>query len=436
MTLSAQQAILASWSFPPWVTALDLLSALLYLRGWLVLRRVIPSRFPAWRMLSFLGGIAALQIALASPIDALDSFSLADHMSQHMMLMMIVPPLVLLGNPMLPLFRGLPRSFARKVLAPVLRWPPVLGFFRRITHPAFCWIVFSIAMVGWHLPGPYDLALRSDAWHEVEHATFLFTSILFWWPVVQPWPSRTHWPRWTIPVYLILADFVNTAVSAFLVLSGRVLYAPYLTFPRLGTLSAASDQVLAGVVMWFVGGFAFVIPAIFLVAKLLSPQRGDRVLARRAPRKPESRFRRVLLPALTLILPLAALAYGYLARSGIDTDGNVVRIQENSGPFRIAVLTEPDPLPAGPCDVSVLVQNRDTGAPILDATVTLSIGSPNAANDPPKAIPATIETSSLKLLESGTIDLPREGAWNLRVSVGSGAGAGEVRVRLNAAAQD
>lgn len=432
MTLSAQQAILASWSFPPWVTTLDLLSALLYLRGWLVLRRVIPSQFPSWRLLSFMGGIAALQIALASPIDAFDSFSLADHMSQHMILMMIVPPLILLGNPMLPLFRGLPRSFARKILAPLLRWPPVSGFFRRITNPAFCWLAFAIAMVGWHLPGPYDLALRSDAWHELEHATFLFTSILFWWPVIQPWPSRSRWPRWSVPVYLILADFVNTAVSAFLVFSGRVLYAPYLTFPRLGALSAASDQVIAGVVMWFVGGFAFVIPAIFLLAKLLAPQRVKPISARREPRMLEFRFIRLALSALTLILPIAALIYGYAAPSGIDTDGNIVRIQKLSGPFRIAVLTGPDPLAAGACDVSVLVQNRDTGAPVLDIPVTLSVADPTATNDPQHPIPASLETSNLKLFESGTVELPRPGAWNLRVSVGSGTAAGEVSVRLNA----
>jgi cytochrome c oxidase assembly factor CtaG len=434
--LSPQQAILASWSFPPWVTALNLLAGLLYVRGWLALRRVVPSRFPTWRLLSFLGGIAALQIALASPIDAFDSFFLTDHMSQHMILMMVVPPLVLLGNPMIPLLRGLPRPFARRVLGPAFRWPPLVRVFRAVTHPAFCWTAFAVSMVGWHLPGPYDLALRSGGWHELEHASFLFTSILFWWPVVQPWPNRERWPRWTVPVYLILADFVNSAVSAFLVFSGRVLYAPYLTFPRLGTISAASDQVLAGVVMWFVGGFGFVIPAIFFVAKLLSPQRRDPEPVRRGIRIPESRFRHIALPALTLLLPLAALAYGYLAPSVIDTDGDVVRLQQLSGPFRITVLTEPDPLPAGPCDISVLVQDRDTGAPILNVPVSLSITSPNPSGDPPAMIPATVEASSLKLLRSGTVTLPHLGTWNLRVSVRRGGSEAAVRGTLDATSRE
>ncbi|MGH9562809.1 MAG: cytochrome c oxidase assembly protein, partial [Terracidiphilus sp.] len=260
--------------------------------------------------------------------------------------------------------------------------------------------------------------------------------ILFWWPVIQPWPSRARWPRWTIPVYLILADFVNTIVSAFLVFSGGVLYAPYLSFPRLNFMSAASDQVLAGVVMWFVGGFAFVIPAIFLVAKLLSPQRSERPSIRRGPRLAESHFRRVVLPALTLILPLAALAYGYLAPSAIDTDGNVVRVQEISGPFRITVLTEPDPLPAGPCDVSVLVQDRDSGAPVLDAPVSLAVQGANPPGSPLAAIPATSGASGLKLLEAGTVNLPAKGAWNLLVSVRRGTSESVVRGTLNATAQD
>lgn len=434
--MSPQQAVLASWSLPPWITALDLLSVLLYVRGWLVLRRAIPSRFPAARLLSFLGGITALQIALASPIDAFDSFSLTDHMTQHMILMMVVPPLVLLGNPMIPLLRGLPHPVARKVLARVLRWPPLTRLFRTLTHPAFCWAIFSISMVGWHMPGPYDLALRSDGWHELEHATFLFTSILFWWPVVQPWPSRQRWPRWTVPVYLLLADIVNTIVSAFLVFSGRVLYAPYLTFPRLGSISAANDQVLAGVVMWFIGGFGFVIPAIILVAKLLSPRRAERVPARRGPRLSESNFRRLVLATLTLVLPLAALAYGYLAPSAIDTDGNVVRAQQISGPFRITVLTEPDPIPAGPCDVSVLVQDRDSGKPILDAPVSLAIGQPSFAGDALAVTPATARTSGLKLLESGRVNLPGEGSWTLTVLVGRGSGERVVRGTLDATARD
>jgi cytochrome c oxidase assembly factor CtaG len=60
------------------------------------------------------------------------------------------------------------------------------------------WLALSLAMIGWHLPGPYQLALRSTSWHEVEHLCLFTGGLLFWWPVVQPWPTRAHWPAWSL----------------------------------------------------------------------------------------------------------------------------------------------------------------------------------------------------------------------------------------------
>ena len=85
----------------------------------------------------------------------------------------------------------------------------------------------GVAMFAWHTPALYELALRSSAWHQVEHACFFLTSLIFWWPVVQPWPSRARWPRWAMVPYLLIADLQNTALSAILVFSDRVLYPSY-----------------------------------------------------------------------------------------------------------------------------------------------------------------------------------------------------------------
>src|SRR5713101_1626115 len=103
---SAAQAVLASWSFPPFLTALNVLTALLYIRGWIPLHEAMPSRFTPWRLACFLSGVAILQIALASPIDTFDHFLLASHMLQHMLLVMVIPPLLLLGDPAIPLLKG------------------------------------------------------------------------------------------------------------------------------------------------------------------------------------------------------------------------------------------------------------------------------------------------------------------------------------------
>ena len=426
---AAAQAVLTSWSFPPWATALNLLTALLYTRGWIELRPVMPGRFTTLRLASFLGGLATLEIALASPIDAFDPFFLTDHMLQHMLLMMIVPPLVLLGDPPIPLLRGLPRWIRRNVLGPFLSWPAIVRLGQLLTHPAVGLFAMSLAMIGWHLPAPYELALRSSGWHEVEHATFLVTSLLFWWPVCQPWPSRPRWPRWTMPLYLLLADFVNTALSAFLTFSGRVFYPSYLDVPRLGGISAQNDQVAAGAMMWVVGSFAFLVPAAVITAKLLSPSPpAPHVRRLRAPHR--SLLQRAVLPALTLVLPLAALAYAWLTPNRIDIDEDVVRLQDVAGPFRISVFAEPGSLPAGDSDVAVLVQGRDSGEVILDAVVDLAVQPINRSSSEGSGeagiVRATREQAANRLLAAGTVDLPNPGLWELRVSVRRGSDQGTV----------
>lgn len=424
---SAIQAALASWSFPPFVTALNLLAALLYIRGWSELRRVMPGRFTTWRLACFLSGIATLEIALASPIDTFDPFLLTDHMLQHMFLMVIVPPLILLGDPLIPLLRGLPRWIARNVLGPFLSWPVLGRLGALLTDPPVALLLLSLAMLGWHLPSTYELALRSPGWHEVEHACFLVASLLFWWPVIQPWPSRPHWPAWTMPVYLLLGDFVNSVLSAFLAFSERVLYPSYLTVPRLGGISAQNDQIAAGAVMWVIGSFAFLIPAAIITVKLLSSP-PPAVESRRRPAPISSRLRRAVLPALMLLLSLAAIGYAWLAPDTIDIDGDVVRLHGVSGPFDVSVFGEPGSLPAGPADMAVLVQDRISGSVILDADVDLAV-QPASGN--PTVVRATRQQSTNKLLEAATVDLPASGPWSLRVSVQRGSGQGALATTLD-----
>ena len=130
-----------------------------------------------------------------------------------------------------------------------------------------------VSLVGWHLPAAFDLALRSPGWHKVEHACFFGASLLFWWPVVRPFPSRPHWPLWTMPLYLLAADVVNTVLCAILTFSDRPLYSTYETVPRLFGTTVLSDQVAAGVIMWVPGSVIFLVPATMLAIQYLSPGR-------------------------------------------------------------------------------------------------------------------------------------------------------------------
>ncbi|HTA31061.1 MAG TPA: cytochrome c oxidase assembly protein [Candidatus Cybelea sp.] len=267
------QAVLSSWSFDPKIALAMAASLILYVRGWPILHRSLPKRFPAWRFFAFAGGLAALWLAIASPLDAFSGFLLSAHMVQHLLLMSVVPPLILLGSPLLPLLRGLPRKFARDGVGPFLVWPALRRVGNRITHPVTCWIVMAVTLCAWHTPAAFDLALRSGAWHKVEHACFLGASLLFWWPVVRPFPSRPHWPLWSVPLYLLGADLVNTGLSAILTFSDRVLYQPYLEAPRLFGTTALGDQTCAGVIMWVPGSLVFLIPAAFIAIQYLSPGR-------------------------------------------------------------------------------------------------------------------------------------------------------------------
>ena len=262
-------AALGSWNFPPWFMVGLLLSLATYARGWRQLRRQMPQRFAGWRLAAFAGGLATIVVAIASPLDAFGGLLLQVHMTQHLLLMMVAPPLVWLAAPAAPLLRGLPRGVVKHGLAPFLVWPALYRFGRRLTHPVVCWLSFVVATWAWHIPALYELALRAPAWHQVEHVCFLLTALLFWWPVIQPWPSTPIWPRWAMVPYLLLADIQNTMFSALFTFSERLLYPAYATIPRLWGVSALDDQATAGAIMWVPGSVAFLIPLGWVIVEWL-----------------------------------------------------------------------------------------------------------------------------------------------------------------------
>ena len=258
------------WGVPWLVTAELALTALIYTAGWLRIRRTRPTLFPAWRLACFLGGIVFLFVAVASPLDTFSESLLFMHMAQHYVLMSIAPPLIVMGAPVVPMLRGLPRWIIRRPLRPLFRTGLLPAVGRFLTRPRVAWLAMNAAYVGWHIPRAYEFALASENWHNFEHACFFFTNLLFWWPLIGPWPSRIAQSRWMLIPYLLLADIVNTAVSALLCFSGRLLYPSYALVPRPFGLSALNDQVAAGAFRWVFGSMIYLIPAVVLVVQLLS----------------------------------------------------------------------------------------------------------------------------------------------------------------------
>ena len=270
--MAVADAVLGSWRLDPVELILLVGSLLLYLRGFRRLQDQMPQRFPAWRAWSFGFGLLTVWVAIASPLDAFAGFLFWTHMTQHLLLMFVAPPLLLLGAPALPFQRGLPDTVARDGLGRILRKRAWRGFFHRLTHPVVCWLVFVIVTWVWHAPALYELALRETFWHGAEHISFLAASLLFWWPVVQPWPSRPHWPRLAMVPYLLLADVQASILSAIFSFSSAPLYEVYADAPRISAMSALEDQALAGSLMWVPGTVVMLTALMAVVVDALSPE--------------------------------------------------------------------------------------------------------------------------------------------------------------------
>lgn len=247
--------------------------AVVYLLGWYQLRS-LPNALSVGRLAVFMSGMLSVWAAVGSPLAALDHELLTLHMVQHLLLMTVAAPLILLGAPVTTLRSLLPR-FLSQALETLRRRSPVQRIGRIVSHPVFCWLASTITVIGWHAPALFDLGMQSEGWHESEQACFLVAGLLFWWPVIQPCPSLARWPRWSVPLYLFLATLPCDALSAFLTFCNRVVYPQYLSAQRLFEISPLGDQECAGALMWVWVTFAYLVPAAVITIQMLSPQRLD-----------------------------------------------------------------------------------------------------------------------------------------------------------------
>jgi cytochrome c oxidase assembly factor CtaG len=192
------------------------------------------------------------------------------HMVRHLSLGAVAPPLVWLIAPATPLSFALPPRM-RRALTPIGRF---------LTHPVTTWLAGTATVIGWHVPAAFALAQRSEVWHSVQDASFFVTGLLFWWPVVRPWPAKERLPRPMIPLYLFAATLPCDALSAFLVFCDRVVYHQHLAEPSRSTASALADQQMAGAFMWVTITFLYLVPAVVMTVQILSPDRHTEIRAR------------------------------------------------------------------------------------------------------------------------------------------------------------
>jgi cytochrome c oxidase assembly factor CtaG len=258
---------LTAWSWDPSLVYVSVAGALYSLgsRG-----RDRPRPLQA---LAFYASLLTIVIALDSPIDYYADQLFWMHMVQHILLLTVAPPLLLLGRPWPRMWRALPLQPRTKV-ARSLALSPQLAPVRALARPLPAWILFNATVVGWHIPGAYDLTLTNGSVHLLEHAMFFFVGLLFWARVINPGPLR---PRLVWPVriaYTAGAMVVGWLLAITLVMVPHVLYGPYASLQaRPGGISAMADQQIAAGVMWVPGSIAYALTFIIGFYRWLEPDR-------------------------------------------------------------------------------------------------------------------------------------------------------------------
>jgi len=223
--------------------------------------------------LAFAASLLTIVIALDSPIDDYADDLFWVHMLQHILLLTVAPPLLLLGRPWPRMWRALPFELRTKAGRTIVRsrWvAPV----RALARPIPAWILFNVTLIGWHIPGAYDATLTSGVIHALEHAMFFFIGLLFWARVIDPGPLRPRliWPMRV--AYAASAMIVGWMLAITLVMVQHPIYGYYAALPaRPGGISALTDQQLAAGMMWVPGSIAYTITFIIGFYRWLEPDR-------------------------------------------------------------------------------------------------------------------------------------------------------------------
>jgi putative membrane protein len=198
------------------------------------------------RATAWVAGVLVIFFSLNGPLHAwADGYLFTAHMVQHLLLMLLMPPL---------LIWGLPPGLIRKALE--LR--PVLHGARFLTHPVVAFVAYNLVFIFWHFPQWYNLALMDHTVHIVQHLSFMAVAVMMWWPIMAPVKELVRIPTGPLLMgWIFLFGIPGTVVSALITLSDDVLYTWYAAAPRITVLSPIDDQRLGGLIMWIPGMLVF-----------------------------------------------------------------------------------------------------------------------------------------------------------------------------------
>lgn len=267
--------------FPAAVVVPLVAGCLIYFRGVGVLRRSLGAGrvVSDGRVRAFSGGVAALLVALASPLDAAGEVLFSAHMVQHLVLVLVAAPLLVLGAPE----RVVPWAFPLPVRRRLGGWAHAgaraLG---PVARPGPAVAIATAGLWTWHVPKLYDLAIEQEGLHALEHATFLATALVFWWTLLRIRTSRGHRENGGRLLALFAMVLQGSLLGALITFAARPLYQAHAAIPSAWGLEPLVDQQLAGLIMWVPPAVLYLSVGGWLVLRLLSSTRDPDAAAPKA----------------------------------------------------------------------------------------------------------------------------------------------------------
>lgn len=241
-------ALLRGWELDPLVIVPVVVIGVFYLLGYRRVRRQPRPVFPAWRARCFVAGLILGIAAVDGPMDTYSDVDVAVHMGQHVILLDIVAPLVVLGAPATVALRALSPARRSRYVLPVLR----NGFTHAITRPQVAGFLYACVLLSSHFTAWYNLSLENQYIHDLEHLSYVVFAFLVWEVVigVDPIRDRATPPQRILLVFLLMP--VMVIISVVFILANHPLYPYYAALPAPwgGSSRVVADQGLAGAIMW------------------------------------------------------------------------------------------------------------------------------------------------------------------------------------------
>ncbi len=252
------------WALTPDIVIPTALVVAVYVAG-MMRRSGATSSIQVWRHVAFLSGVAAVFLALQSPVDGLADHLFSVHQIQHLLLRMIGPMLIALGAPQATLIAGLPPAVRRATLKPLLAGRVVRGVFAPLVHPVVITTLFIAALYAWELPRFHNAAILNDGIHYTMHITMLLAGLVFWWRVFDMRPAPVGTRYGTRLMMLWIVTLSNIALGAYTTLKTTLLYPAYDVAGRLFHVPPLMDESIGGFIIWVPGSMMCLVAIIVVV---------------------------------------------------------------------------------------------------------------------------------------------------------------------------